>query len=399
MSSEDSIVGRSLFLITYPRVASNLFVKILSLQNQPDVLTKDMGGYFFLPAFMTIDEHKLHSKHVDDWTEEERSGVKCQYQAGFDQLQGYVNRARSEHKILFVKEHANLMANPMKQSQYIWDRESTHEDQWRLQVPQSLDIQPQYSTLNDSVLPDHLLRQIQPTFLIRHPALVFPSNYRVEISKKGRVAAAATKREALDITMSMRWSRQLYDFYMTKPQLTLTKSRSQPVIIDAYDVINAPQQLFPRFCTLTGLDPSKLTFNWKRTSDETRSRVCRATSPAAASYLSTIWASEGIIKEKAIDCPEEIDIGLEAVKWREEFGEAEARKLEEWVRRAMPDYMYMWERRLKPEPETSEDDGEVKIDEEPSCLTTLLSAFGSVCSRVYWSLRSPKPRKEWQEKV
>ncbi|KAL9093256.1 MAG: hypothetical protein Q9165_003997 [Trypethelium subeluteriae] len=381
MEIKDPRKGRLLFLITCPRVASNLLVKILSLQDQPDVLTNDMGGYFFLPAFMMINEAKLHNRHLDDWTEEEREQVKSIYQAGFDRLQAYINQARAEDKILFVKEHANFMATPLKQSQYAWSRNSFHDADWRLEYPQHRSSKVHYSTLNDSVLPDSLLHQIQPTFLIRHPALVFPSNLRVTMDKDSETSTEAIKRVALDIAMTMRWSRRLYDFYATDQSLSSRSSRTQPVIIDAYDVTNAPHQLLPRFCALTGLDASKLTFTWKRTSDEIRARLTEATGPAIASYLSTIWASEGIMKEKAMESPEAIDIDVEARKWREEFGEDEARRLEEWVRQAMPDYIYLWERRLKPELKVEEDEEEAKTVIQPhrsKMLVKFLSVLRSI---------------------
>ena len=399
MESKDPDPGRSLFLITYPRVASNLFVKILSLKNQDDVLTNDMGGYFFLPAFIMMHKAKLHDKHVDDWTEEESKEVKSLYQAGFDQLQAFIDRAQAEGKTLFVKEHANLMANPMKQSQYAWGRDAVHNVDWRLELPRSFGLRPQYSLRNDTVLPDSLLHQIRPTFLIRHPALVFPSNYRVSNEDEGQTGAAAVTHQALETTMTLNWSRRLYDFYAIGPRRTSSGSQPQPIIIDAYDVINAPRQLFPRFCALTGLDASKLSFTWQRMSDEARARFTQATGPAAANYFSTIWSSEGIMKEKAMHSSEHIDISLEARKWKEEFGEAEAKKLEEWVRRAMPDYTYMWERRLKPEPESKkeEEEEEGTSDVQPSSHTMLervLSVLRSVRSRAYELLGTPKALKD-----
>ncbi|KAF2238504.1 hypothetical protein EV356DRAFT_505792 [Viridothelium virens] len=330
---------------------------------------------------MMINEAKLHNRHLDDWTDEEREKVKFMYQAGFDRLQAYVDQAQAEDKILFVKEHANFMATPLKQSEYAWSRNIVHETDWKPEFPQLRGSKVQYSTLNDTVLPDSFLHQIQPTFLIRHPALVFPSNLRVTMKNHGETSTEVIKRMALDISMTMRWSRRLYDFYTTDHPLASRRSRAQPVIIDAYDVTNAPRQLLPRFCALTGLDASKLTFTWQRTPDEIRARLTEATGPAIASYLSTIWASEGIMKEKALDSPEAIDIDAEARKWREEFGEDEARRLEEWVRQAMPDYHYLWERRLKPKPKGKEEEKEAKINVKPSrplVLEKLLSALRSV---------------------
>ncbi|KAI9657996.1 MAG: hypothetical protein M1821_002655 [Bathelium mastoideum] len=372
MASNDLQQGRLLFLFTYPRVASNLLVKILSIHDQPSVLTNGMGGYFFMPAFVAIAQAKLHDEHIDDWTEEEREKVKSLYQSGFDKMQTLINEARLENKILFVKEHANFMANPAKQSQYIWGRNSIYDVDWAPGLAQPSGFQHQYSPLNDSVLPDSLLHQIHPVFLIRHPALVFPSNFRVSMDKE---AASDTRheRETMDITMTMRWTRRLYEFYTHGPTPASNDHHHQPVIIDAHDIITAPRQLLPQLCALTGLDYSKVSFTWQQASHETREGIVKANGPLAAKYLSTIWASEGIMQEKAMHAPEEIDISREAKAWREEFGEINARRLEAWVKEAMPDYNYLWERRLKPEPQMKEEKEGVTFDNRRSCFARMKS--------------------------
>ena len=398
MESKNSQSGRPLFLFTYPRVASNLFVKMLSLQDQPNILSNNLGGYFFLTAFIRIRDSKLHNAHVDDWTEEVRKEVKSLYQDGFEQLLASIDQARSEDKVLFVKEHANLLASPITQSQYAWGRNTNNNFDWRLQIPLSSGLQPQYSPLNDTVLPDALLQKIHPAFLIRHPALVFPSNYRVSLKTEGP-GGDAMKHEALNYTMTLRWSRRLYEFFESSLALASNSSQPQPIIIDAYDVINSPRQLLPRFCALVGLDSSKLSFAWKRTPDEARDRLTQANGPTVATYLSTIWASDGIMKEKAMHSPEEIDISLEARQWQKEFGEAEAWKLEEWVRQAMPDYIYMWERRLKPEPEGKEDKQEVTANLTSSCRAIFVQSvplLRKLCSSVLQFFRTSKPSKNNQ---
>lgn len=59
---------------------------------------------------------------------------------------------------------------------------------------------------------------------------------------------------------------------------------------------------------------------------------------------STIMASSGIVEGKSAQY---IDIDQEAQKWKVEFGVDEGKKMEGWVRAAMPDYEYLKAKRLK----------------------------------------------------
>lgn len=43
---------RGIYLITYPRTASNLPVRMLALDKQPNVISTEYGGYFFAEAVM-----------------------------------------------------------------------------------------------------------------------------------------------------------------------------------------------------------------------------------------------------------------------------------------------------------------------------------------------------------
>lgn len=48
----DSDYGRRFYLITYHRTASNLLLRILYLENQPNIMLRKMGSYFFMPSFL-----------------------------------------------------------------------------------------------------------------------------------------------------------------------------------------------------------------------------------------------------------------------------------------------------------------------------------------------------------
>ncbi|KAL9107268.1 MAG: hypothetical protein Q9227_007809 [Pyrenula ochraceoflavens] len=349
--------GRLFYLITYPRVASNLLVKILSVHDQPDVITNDVGGgYFFLPAFLLGQKHKLRDKQIDEWSAEEKDQMKSAYQEAVDKLESFVQRAKTENKVLFVKEHAEFMADPTKLSGFAWENHP-NEPAWRLQLPQAYGSPPSHSSLNDTLLPDDFLRQWRPVFLIRHPALVFPSLYRAMTDSEG-FGAAEEKREPFNMGMTLRWSRRLYDLYTT----LLPSSSPWPTVIDADDVINEPQVLI-RLCRLMGLDETKMQFSWEQVPESQREHLAKTVSPMVRRMMSTLWASEGIMKDKTPKA-EAIDVEVEAAKWRKEFGESEGRQLEEWVRKALPDYEFLRGKRLMPETDTIQDEIQRGASEE-----------------------------------
>jgi hypothetical protein len=90
---------------------------------------------------------------------------------------------------------------------------------------------------------------------------------------------------------------------------------------------------------MIGFELTKLKFSWKPSSEEelvTMSAVERR-------MRLTLSSSSSVLKEKA---PTDLTIEKEMLKWRTEFGDDEARRIEGWVRAAMPDYEYMRAHRL-----------------------------------------------------
>lgn len=327
---------RRCILITYPRTASSLFIKILNLDAQPSVAAMApirRGGNFFIPAKFHIADNGLQTKRVREWSEEERRGVKQKLQQGFDEIEEYVESARDEGKAAFFKEHSYVLADPVAQSRYQFGEDSADEEPWSIRVPEGFSAER--SAANNTIFPDEYLRSWLPTFTVRHPALVFPSHYRALVDSSGYTEDRMIEEAGAFSTFY--WTRSLYDCY--KDTLGI-----EPIILEADDVISRPEVLF-RYCELVGLDPEKLKFTWDAKSPE---ELATIKNPVVKRFTSTINASSGVLQEKAA---RNIDIKVEAKKWREEFGERAGSKMEERVRKAMPDYVYLNDRRLKLERE------------------------------------------------
>ncbi|KAH6886836.1 hypothetical protein B0T10DRAFT_490392 [Thelonectria olida] len=318
------------WLITSPRTCSNLLVKILNLDDQ-GVRPSNNGGYFFLPS---ASKHFLvDNKPMDMWTEEDHASVNAITQQCFDRFQDHILAAEREGQVLFVKEHGLMLNSPFIESQHVHGTKELPGE------PKSFAVkgvsQPSRSPLNLTFLPDEFLKTWNPTFLIRHPAMMIPSLYRTCLGNFEMNGFKRTKKEPLPTELTTKWIRTLYDFYAAH----FAESSLWPIVLDADDIMTCPA-LVSKYAQLAGLDDTKLRFSWNTASEETMKKL----STMEARMLSSINASTKIDSSKVAG---RIDIDQEAVKWKSEFGEEVAQKLERWVRDAMPDYNFLHSKRLR----------------------------------------------------
>jgi hypothetical protein len=101
--------GRVL-LVSVPRTASNLLLKVLNVHQQPNVLTNKTGGYFFHEAYTTATTELL--KPFSEWTDAEKTRIRDIYQRCLGTLEEYSARAQSDGKVMFAKEHGFWLYNP-----------------------------------------------------------------------------------------------------------------------------------------------------------------------------------------------------------------------------------------------------------------------------------------------
>lgn len=342
---------RRLLLISVPRTASNLLLKILNIHNQPSFLTSTKGGYFFYPAFVLAAQRDQLTKSAERWTVEEKQALQSTFQCCFDTLEEYSVRALDEHKAVFAKEHASWLSSPAAfQKMMTGHTDTDFAKSFRVQIPEKYGTTQTYSMSNETILSDQYLRSWQLAFIIRHPAVTWPSMYRALT----KVAAEGFMDEggldgALRTNMSLHWARKLYDWCIEQPDMP-----TPPPVIDAHDLIHSPEVVL-KLCEQTGLDKSVLQFEWNDQDAEKKSSQWAAPSPDASAQeqdlhrrvasimLSTIEGSTGILKDKS---PSNIDIGAETEKWIAEFGEEVARFIEKAVWDAMSDYEYLKARRI-----------------------------------------------------
>jgi hypothetical protein len=334
-----------LLLISVPRTASNLLLKILNIPKQPNVITSPKGGYFFYDAFMTTGKDGRLNKPLSEWTANDKTEVRDAFQHAVDDLEEYSAKARAENKTMFAKEHAFWFVNPGFFSSMTHGAVDDQDLQsFEVSMPETYGSSRTFSPNNKTVLPDEYLRTWQLAFIIRHPALAWPSLYRAmeKMSKAGFLDDDGLKGVKIS-NMSLQWTRKLFDWCLEQPDAPIT-----PLVIDANDVIHNPGAVI-KFCERAGLDTASMQFEWngneKKSENWTPDRasignpdeLARQRS-AASIMLSTLEDSNGIVKDKA---PKSIDIDAEVAKWRVEFGDETAELLEKATRDAMPDYEYL----------------------------------------------------------
>ncbi|KAI0475250.1 hypothetical protein GGR56DRAFT_694835 [Xylariaceae sp. FL0804] len=327
---ENSVQNPRFWLLTSPRTASNLFVRMLNLEQQ-NVRTAWNGGYFFMPSLPA--RMKLLSKPQKEWTNEETKSLHDQEQQCFDTLQDHLAAADENGERVFVKEHIWFLTRPYYLTQYEFGPDSFRGEPTPLRA-RGVD-NPTHSEFNLTGLPDEFMKTWRPTILIRHPAMQFPSLFRTAQSGIKLEGVGRPNQEPFKCEGTNKWLRAMYNFYAEH----FGEDSQWPIIVDADDIMLQPE-LVTKYAALVGLDPCKVTFSWEAAKPEEIEKQ----NEAARRMLSTINESTQVNLSKVAG---NVNIDEEAEKWKAEFGEEKGAKLEKWVRDAMPDYEYLRGKRLR----------------------------------------------------
>ncbi|KAL2115897.1 hypothetical protein VTJ04DRAFT_10152 [Mycothermus thermophilus] len=332
---------RRILLLSLPRTASNLLVRVLNIPSQPGLLTNPAGGYFFLkPAVLPLQRFR---KPAHAWTSEERAILRSCYQEALDEMEAMSSRAAEAEggeRALFAKEHVNFFVDP--------DVSDPGPDgvgekgSFRLPLPEKYRVgenaEGTWGSWNKTIFPDEYWATWRMVFVIRHPALTFPSMYRTvvgELVSRGILEEGVAKLDVLK-NMTYKWTRIMFDFAVSKARED--EAFPEPVIIDAQEIVNDPGAV-RKYCVAAGLDPDVVRFEWEAEDVKGKKFDDRAgDAQTHRIFLGTLLESKGLIKAKA---PPKVDVEVEKVKWRDEFGEEVAMMLEGRVREAMEDYEYL----------------------------------------------------------
>lgn len=175
----------------------------MSKDDQPGFL-EGRTEYYFFDAMAHRCDSGIYAKNVDTWTAEEREAMRKHYQECFDSLQSSLVKARKENKKLYAKEHSSFMVQPPASSRLFFGEDNVKEPAWQVNFDSDAEFNYKIESINELVIPESFLAIANPTFLIRHPALVFESQYRARIAIDGK-DQAKNVTPSVPLDMTMRW--------------------------------------------------------------------------------------------------------------------------------------------------------------------------------------------------
>ncbi|KAF2729298.1 hypothetical protein EJ04DRAFT_396098, partial [Polyplosphaeria fusca] len=343
-------------LFTNPRTASHLLTKLLNLPDQDTVYRHPDDGYIFMrPTLMRLKQG-LGGRAVTGWTVHNCKSVQFSFQKSSEDLIKWRAAAEKINRGAFLKFHCADLIEPVSETRQLHGADSAKDlEPWTVKLKKDSKMSGARTPLNETCLPDAVLKTWKPTFLIRHPALVLPSLMRADLDVGHDVlfehdnkakAAEYTKawEDARRWSVSFHWQRQLLEFYLTQlspsERRTVEPDVTFPVVLDADDIQapNAPK-LMRLYTSAVGLDPAAVKFEWSAAKQEEVEEM----NHFEKRLLDTISASTGIVPGKTA---QGIVIEDEKAKWREEFGELVGGKLGVWVEDAIEDYEWMRKWRL-----------------------------------------------------
>ncbi|KAF2652409.1 hypothetical protein K491DRAFT_695642 [Lophiostoma macrostomum CBS 122681] len=340
--------GKHNIVFTIPRTASHLLLQILNLDAQPSVQRHEGDGYFFGPALGARFRFGVAGRDFGLWSGEAKDGVRQAVQVSWEKLSEFVEGLEVDHgkgdgdgdsgKRIFVKEHINWTLDPVVETRYLHPESKIPEDARPWVVTTSPASTHTKSARNPTVLPDAFLLNLNPTFLIRNPLLTFPSLLRTSIDNEGletvlKAAESGAGFNTYRWECTFHWSRLLYEFYTAN-------GVGAPIILDADDLAN--EDLMKRYAVAVGLDPQALRWEWAKAGE----KDVEGLRVFERRMKDTILGSSGIVKEK-MGGTKTLALEEEVQRWKKEFGELLAGRLEGLVRDAWRDYEWLKERRFK----------------------------------------------------
>ncbi|KAK3674863.1 hypothetical protein LTR78_005207 [Recurvomyces mirabilis] len=237
-------------------------------------------------------------------------------------------------KTLFLKDHIlnSSHGREILQIQYNYKSPSPHQD--------PTDPYPFLPAgANPTRIPDDLLLALGtvPILLIRHPLCTIPSAMRV-LQRMGLPHGGG--RTNFRAVTSQDHTRVMYDFYRAHYN---PSQAVMPLIVD-YDDIATSQPFVRHLCTLLGLDPTEAKFSWPALTAEGK----REMHPSYYISQTRLKESSGVMPELATRNRDLEGERKGWVKgWWREFGREDVEMMEEMVGLAMPNYEWLWERRVR----------------------------------------------------
>jgi hypothetical protein len=334
-------------VFTIPRTASHLLLKLLNLPNQLSIHrhSNNLDGYIFFPAAAPRFRQSLPGKPIQEWTEGTKTALKDVMQSSFEDWVHLIEEAEKQGKGTFVKEHLHWMVSPVAEARLYGHQKHDSSTATQFEVHwETYHSNNAREEDNITCIPDaFLLQHIKPTFLIRHPALAFPSSLRTAIDNQG-IPTVLEDEKIQQWECTYLWSLSLYSFY-TKSAIGFDRRSfvdgvEYPIVLDAQDL--GDEALLKKYAKAVGLDGNKVRFTWKAADEQELGSL----SMMERRMKSTILASSCIEKDKLET--EKLDVETLKEEWISEFGELLSERLVKLVNDSIEAYEALKHVRLRP---------------------------------------------------
>ncbi|KAE8380383.1 hypothetical protein BDV26DRAFT_257543, partial [Aspergillus bertholletiae] len=240
---------------------------------------------------------------IERWTTQQTEEMQDTFQHNFDQWESTSRLAESQGKLFFAKEHIQWFADPAALSNYLSPGDSHALSPVNIRLPSTYGTLRKFSPNNFTIFPDHYLDTWRLTFLIRHPALAFPSFYRaMKELEKEEFAQPHEMAPMMELNATLRWSRLLYDWccqHQGASGINNDGGGPYPLVLDAEDIIHHPEVL-ARYCKLVGLSPIHLRSQWNVAGQALDNEVAGTSSHKRPEtvMMFTLENSSQVLKEK-----------------------------------------------------------------------------------------------------
>lgn len=179
---------------------------------------------------------------------------------------------------------------------------------------------------NPTMLPAAMMDSVLPIVLIRHPALMIPSFYRIA----SRIHGAQVDDAEFPIHATLRWSRLVLDYYLAR------NTTARPIVIDASTLVSPnTETLMAEVCRIAGLDSRCLQYQWRKPVEEQMGGISEGTRMFREAFL----GSTGVLQRGK--GATQVSVDEEMRGWMQEFGAGVAEGILRFVEGAMPDWEYL----------------------------------------------------------
>ncbi|KAM3559654.1 hypothetical protein ARSEF4850_004024 [Beauveria asiatica] len=314
------------FFFASPRTLSNLLVRLLSEQTGWKV-----EGYYLHAAqkYITLN---MRSCDAEFSTELVKTYLEMM-RVGHKELLAARENAHENGMAFFTKNHIVGLMNPS----LFFARLQSDACPSTVGVELETSLSPASRT-NPTLLSDEMLLSFVPLFLIRHPALVVDSWYRVH----GHPPAAALPVPYL---WDVQLTRALFDWYTAAAASSsasataastniLLGRKGYPIVVDADDLLQG--DTLQRLARTIGMDPAQILQKWETQSTD-------SWPPYDRPFIKDLWSSTGIDTTKSA---KGLDLEAKFKSWNELYGVEIGKTLTDLTNNQMEGYLWLKSRKF-----------------------------------------------------